>query len=153
MVTANQKRITSLFPMFYLAYILCRFLRGNFLPHLYDGVPLRYFILTVFGMDGFLSYRLPNFYITGEWFLGCIIILYLFYPVLRWCIKKIPVVFAIALLALNLYINTHYPFQMPVIWNPLVRVTEFSFGIYCANYLLPIFEKRAENNELLYAGT
>ncbi len=144
-----KKRIVALFPMFYIAYILCRFLVEVFTPHLYNGIPWKYFILTVFGMDGFLSYRLPNFYVTGEWFLGCIIVFYILYPLIRWCVKKIPVIFAIAIIALNLYTNNHYIFQMPIIWNPLIRVMEFTFGIYCAQYLFPLFEKRAEMTDMV----
>jgi hypothetical protein len=44
--------------------------------------------LTLFGMDGYLSYRINSYYLIGEWFLGAIIIIYFLYPFLSWLMNK-----------------------------------------------------------------
>lgn len=82
------KRWKSVFPMFYIAwlyfYIQNVILTGKLF---YSGNPLK-LILTVFGLDGYLLYRVPNYYIVGEWFLGAIVILYAAYPLLLKAVNK-----------------------------------------------------------------
>lgn len=147
-----KKRFLSIFPLFYMAYLLCRFIHGVFVPHSYANIPLKYLILTLLGMDGFLSYKYPTFYITGEWFLGCIIILYLIYPLLRMLIKKIPIISFIGFLIIHILVNAFYCFEIPQIWNPLVRISEFVFGMYFAQFVLPVFDSYKNNhkNNVLY---
>ena len=43
---------------------------------------------TLFGLDGYLSYRIKTYFIVGEWFLGAIIIIYILYPLLLCLMNK-----------------------------------------------------------------
>lgn len=83
------KRWKTLFPMFYLTW-------GYFYLHnvlttrsfFYRGTrwPL---LLTVFGVDGYFSYRGLNYYIVGEWFFGAIVMLYVLYPLFVKIVNKL----------------------------------------------------------------
>lgn len=74
------KRWKSIFPMFYVTwgyfYLKNVLIFGDLFYH---GRPLT-MLLTVFGMDGYFSYRGLNYYLVGEWFLGAIVWLYVLYP-------------------------------------------------------------------------
>ncbi len=69
------KRWKSIYPSFYIAWIVFYILRtattGSLNP---DSASLWTIPLTVFGVDGYFLYLAPNFYLIGEWFLGAIII-------------------------------------------------------------------------------
>ena len=47
---------------------------------MYSYVPLRAFVWTLLGLDGYLNSIVPTFTMVGEWFLGAIIIVYLLFP-------------------------------------------------------------------------
>ena len=50
-------------------------------------------------MDGYMSYRYtPNYYFIGEWFLGALILLYLCYPLLTWCMEHAKILTTLVLL-------------------------------------------------------
>ncbi len=83
------KRWKSIFPLFYTVFLLVYFNNvlnsGSFF---YRGHP-ESLLLSVFGLDGYLSiYGVYTYYICGEWFLGALIILYLFYPLLLYVFNK-----------------------------------------------------------------
>jgi peptidoglycan/LPS O-acetylase OafA/YrhL len=89
-ISFYKKRIRSIFPLFWTTYIL--FVLSSviiFHPNLsfHKKNPLT-FALTILGLDGFLLYKIPNYYIIGEWFLGCILILYATFPVIRYLFNK-----------------------------------------------------------------
>lgn len=75
-----KKRWMSLFPSFYILWVFLYIRNASFYGSLlYKGNPLK-FLLTVFGLDGWLSYRVDNYAIIGEWFLGAIVVIYTSYP-------------------------------------------------------------------------
>lgn len=80
-------RFKGIFPMFYMIWLFLFYQRAAERNNLfYNGSP-KSMILTFFGMDGYLSYRFTeNYYRIGEWFLGALVLLYLVYPLLTWCI-------------------------------------------------------------------
>lgn len=132
------KRFWAIYPMFWVAYILCRLIFETFIPHVFGIIPVsRYicYVFTLLGMDTLFSYKVTTFPITGEWFLGCIIIIYLMYPLLRMIFKKCPIVVFASALVLQLVLWKHYPFEMSPLWNPLVRLVEFVFGMLYAELL------------------
>lgn len=97
------KRWKSIFPMFYIAYLLV-FIRTS----IAQGTVFysQYFVLSLLGLDGHFLYLAPNYYILGEWFLGAIILIYLMYPLLLLGIRKTGlgvwgVVFILYVLSLN----------------------------------------------------
>ena len=77
-----------LLPPYYIAwgsmYILSAIKNKSFF---YKGHPLS-ILLSFIGMDGYLFFKIKNYYILGEWFVGAIILLYLLYPMILWCDKK-----------------------------------------------------------------
>lgn len=92
-------RFKGIFPMFYMLWLFLYYKQvcgvKNFL---YNGNP-KYFLLTLTGMDGYLSYRYtPNYYFIGEWFLGALILLYLCYPLLVFCMKHCKIITTLVLI-------------------------------------------------------
>lgn len=131
-----NKRFLGIFPVFYVSYIFALaiqvFLRGGM-----SQKPIWTAILTVFGVDGYFSGIIPNFYLVGEWFMGFIILFYLAFPILRKGIKEKPrltIVIIIAIYIVGLIINKYH---MNVIKYPsiLVRLPEFAFGMYFVEYI------------------
>lgn len=80
------KRLKALLPMYWIAYTaaIC------FHMIVYKNIPMGTvwnFIPTIFGMDGYAMVRgwfSPQFYMLGEWFLGCMLLCYLLWPVLAY---------------------------------------------------------------------
>lgn len=50
----------------------------------YMNIPKWRLLLSFVGMDGYVAWVTPTYFITGEWFLGAILLAYLVYPLLRW---------------------------------------------------------------------
>lgn len=128
------RRITSIFPMYYIAWIIFTWY-GLLRTHtLNDAVPLQALILTILGMDGYLLYLAPNFYRMGEWFLGCILLLYLLFPLLHAAIRKHPAASALAVLSAYGVTLIFYPFAMPQDRFVLMNLPIFCFGMYYEFY-------------------
>ena len=133
-----KKRFIAIYPMFWLAYIAA-FLYDFYL---YKGVNLQYpisrFVLTVLGMDGYLGFYFPNYYLLGEWFLGCLIILYLLFPLLFFGVKKYPVITALiagAIFAAGSFWSFHNAYIMPPECWFFMRIPEVLFGMYYIEYI------------------
>lgn len=132
-----KKRFLGIFPMYWLAWILgCSYLvYKNVGLSFFSGIPGSKFILTVIGMDGYTSWYGQNFYILGEWFLGCIILLYILFPILKAGIDRYPIITAIIILLIY-FIGSHfYTGKIPVSIFFLFRVPEFAFGMYFVKYI------------------
>ena len=91
LLTYYKKQWWRLFPEFYIVWVVFYlervFQTGSFL---YNGEgTARYFLLSLTGFDGYLAYAYPKvYYITGEWFLGAMIIIRMLFPLLLWMMKK-----------------------------------------------------------------
>lgn len=104
-----KKRFLSLFPMFWIAWFAAMAVSDL----VYGGVPsggLGAALSTLLGMDGYLLVygqgALSVFYQVGEWYMGCIILIYLVVPFLLWGVKKFPVLTgAVSLLIFVLLCN------------------------------------------------
>ena len=86
-------RIEKLMPPFYIAWMgaTCAQLWVN---KTLSGAPVQSLLLTLLGMDGYGSARgwFPhNYYQVGEWYLGCALICYLLWPVVRYLWDRLPV--------------------------------------------------------------
>lgn len=82
------KRWKAIFPMFYvtwLYYYLNAVIAAG--TPFYNGTPWT-LLLTAVGLDGYLAYRIPGYYIVGEWFLGAIVLLYGLYPLFRKAVSR-----------------------------------------------------------------
>lgn len=130
------KRFLGIYPMFWVAWLIAFMYyfvvnKGAY----YTTAPKWTMIWTVLGMDGYFSGFGPNWYLLGEWFLGCIIFLYLLFPVLKWGIEKHPVVTGIIIMLVYAVVSVVYN-DGPIPKNQLVllRIPEFAFGMYFVKY-------------------
>lgn len=136
-----KKRIISIYPMWWLAYV--GGLSFWFLKYkTYNpwGVPNNEgwkMILSVLGFDQYFAAVTPTFSILGEWFLGCIILLYILYPILRkfvleprqfWWVWPI----LVALYFMGIYTDYN---PLPTVNKIFVRIPEFVFGMIFAKYV------------------
>ena len=131
-----KKRFLSIYPMFWIAY----FIVFLFQFYLYKGftfskAPIINFIFTIIGYDGNLMTVIPTFYILGEWFLGCIISMYVIFPLLRKMVIKIPKV-TLGII-LGIFIFMEYFYQLPLAKDVifLTRLPELCFGMYFVKYI------------------
>lgn len=84
------KRIINLFPMFWIAYIIATILDALFLGNICFTNP-RLLTVSFFGLDGYYATKgMLSFgcYKLGEWFMGCIVLLYLISPFLYSALKN-----------------------------------------------------------------
>lgn len=125
------RRVLRLYPMFWIAFSVATafdFLRFKGMS---GGNPL-YFLLSLSGMDGYLaSLGLTGmpFYKLGEWFFGCILCLYVLFPLLRWGVSEHPA--ATVLLCLGVYAAcVHRVSELLFV----VRIPEMLFGMCFVRY-------------------
>lgn len=88
-----KKRIRAVYPMFWLAWLLCFSIRFVTRPGYYAGAKTITLILTVLGLDNFAvaaGWVGQDFACVGEWFLGSILFLYLLFPVLLYGYRRRP---------------------------------------------------------------
>ncbi len=119
------KRWLAIFPMFYIAWFIFYLMKAISFGRLWNwGGAYRKLILTFLGVDGYFMYRELNYYTVGEWFLGAIIMLYALYPLLQWCMNKIPVISTmIIVLLFGLNVGRRYiPFFAP--YNAWVMISD-----------------------------
>jgi len=124
-------RFKGIFPMFYMMWLF--FYYQNVIANrtlFYNGSP-KSMLLTLLGMDGYLSYRFPqNYYIIGEWFLGALIILYLVYPLLTWCMERFEIPTTIVLGVGTLALLKLQPlFSIQIDRNPITCMFAFWLGM------------------------
>ena len=138
--TYIYKRFKAIYPAFWTAYIIA-FLYRFFLTRQIDpSIPIHRIWLSITGMDGLFLYAAPNFYLVGDWFIGAIIITYMYYPLVKYLIDRFPkVMWAVVLVLFIVYVQTYF-YQMELRHNPFSFVIEVVFGIYYAKYFIK--EKR-----------
>ncbi len=140
-VSFFKRRFFKILIPFYLVYayrillgVLCTGKKlAVFFPP--ERTPWR-FIFTILGVDTYLS----NFGVEtyslgiGEWFLGCLLLMYLLFPLLRWCMIRKPHLMGIAaviylLVTVFTYSMTPYADVAPFI-NFTVKIFDFVAGMY-----------------------
>ena len=126
-----KKRFLGIYPMFWIAYILV------FLHMFYNtktniwGFPAYRMIISLFAMDGYLSPYIATFYLIGEWFLGCIVIIYVLFPLIRKMVIKYPKTFIAVSTIVNLLVLIFYTNgRMPINQNLIVSLYSFILGMY-----------------------
>lgn len=102
-----KKRLLRIFPQFYICYIACLIALMVCNGGVNFSAPPVNFLFTLIGMDGYLFYKASTFYITGEWFLGAILSLYLIFPVLVKVTSRWPVIASTAALII-FYLNHRF---------------------------------------------
>lgn len=131
-----KRRLTKILIPFYFAYIIYFIIKAITLKniHLFGGIEKWRFIYTILGMDEYLNAAgIRTFTLgIGEWFLGCIILCYLVYPLLSYLDKKYKFITFIVFTIYDILINVYYlrfNFAMPQHFNFLCQVYNFYLGI------------------------
>lgn len=131
-----KKRFLGIYPMFWIAYSLV------FLYIFYEckgipfNLPLKRLILSFFAMDGYLSSYIESFYLIGEWFLGCIVLIYLVFPLLQKVMNRFPKISIIIAVIIMLGIIIFYTNGiMPINQNLFVCMFSFFIGMYMIKYI------------------
>lgn len=127
-----RSRFFSIFPIFWVGFAgahLVYYLHfwGGGSPFL--GIPKWKLVFSLLACDGWLGFLGPNFCVIGEWFLGCIIIIYAFYPIIRRLVEKWPIAVLAVQLALVFVLADRSVLHIPPFTNPLFRCFEFSCGV------------------------
>lgn len=79
-------RLLAIYPMYWLGFGAL-FLYGEVLHGNNPEVPRWRVVFSLLGLDGYLSQFTPTFYKIGEWFLGCLLLLYALFPALVWVLR------------------------------------------------------------------
>ena len=95
---------------------------------------MRRLIWSALALDGYIQEVLPTFYKIGEWFIGCIILLYLVFPLLRIALLKKPALLAAALVFFHVGWVLFYPGVVQIEHSAASRLLEFAAGMYLARY-------------------
>ena len=133
-VSFYKKRFFTLFPAYYLVW------GGAFLgtlllsPESLDGTPPWTILLTILGLDGYVYSICPNFYKVGEWFFGCLLLIYLFYPLLRTAMEKHPKIFLPIVLLIWILLMRFVPTALRPDHTFYLRIPEFLIGMYFMKY-------------------
>ncbi len=172
-LTFYKKRWLSIFPMFYIAWAIMYVINSKRVGGWFWGGPRKNFFLTFLGMDGYFLHLGMNYYCLGEWFLGGIIFMYLFYPFLLflWNRARIPLTVIITFLfCFNLrrhyfssapdtnifivlikYYNSHIVISDNMcIWTCLF---DFFMGFILVTYALPAVKKINKSRTGIITGT
>ena len=128
--------------MFYIAFFIMYMIKASYThDFLYGGNPVK-LLLTLFGLDGYFLYLIPNYYLIGEWFLGAIVLLYAIYPVLLKAFNKS--VLITTLLAFCLYATVFIPglYKIDARCNLFSCLISFVLGMVLMKYR-SIWHKKA----------
>ena len=126
------RRFKGLFIPFYIAYTIA-FIACFAVNNLAAGstAPLYTFIYTIFGVDAVAQeINGTGFYLVGEWFMSCIVVCYLLFPLLARLIKKCKYIVLCVLVAWNVLLLFFWnPFGIQVEHNPLFIILYFYTGM------------------------
>lgn len=101
-----KRRALSIYPCYWIAFLFATLI--SFLW--YKGMSLAKvsnFFISLCGIDGYLGFMIKkggDFYQIGEWFLGCIIIIYLLFPLISYSFNKKPILSSLFWVGLHLYL-------------------------------------------------
>lgn len=127
--TFYRKRFLSIYPMFWIAYIVAALPKLGLWRNMGFRIPDWKLLITFAGMDGYLSEYFSEFYILGEWFLGFIIIFYLIFPLIRWLINKNEIVLWIIIMTAYILCLKYCDINFPMAKIIFVRLPELCFGM------------------------
>ncbi len=129
-----KARFLSIFPMYWVGFCTL-FLYTDILHGARNqNIPLTHLIFTFLGMDGYLANVIPTFYKIGEWFIGCILLLYISFPLFLRAMKTYPILFeSVTLILFVPWVLLGKPI-VDVEHCFITRIPEFLFGIMLAKY-------------------
>lgn len=126
-----KNRALTIFPTYYLVWFgafVCTFF---LMPQKLAEIAPWTIVLTFLGLDGYFYDMIPTFYMVGEWFLGCLLLIYLIYPFLRKGLERFPRGFFWLTLLFwlpGIAISSGFPLQTDHLFY--LRIPEFLMGIY-----------------------
>ena len=103
------RRWKAIFPIFYITYLFFAIEHTVNFGRWWGDIPGYRIIYTVLGIDGYIPFDRPNFFLIGDWFIGAWIACYIVFPVLLWLLKRIPYTTA-ALLLVGTWFIPYLPF-------------------------------------------
>ncbi|MBP3459966.1 MAG: acyltransferase [Lachnospiraceae bacterium] len=124
-------RIFIPFYIVYMSYMLFLFAIKGGSPFA-EGIPVWRFIFTLMGMDQYLATcgQITFSLGIGEWFLGCLILMYLVFPLLRKCMLKNKWVTLSVATTYFLVLVFNYHFQIQPYMNFFVKIYDFVLGMF-----------------------
>lgn len=131
-----KNRFLGIYPMFWIAYILVFIYIFYGCKRLIWNLPIYKLGISLLAMDGYLSPYTKTFYLIGEWFLGCIVLIYIIFPILRKLMNKYPKTFFIVSTSINFITLIWYRNGiMPINKNLIVCAYSFILGMYIIKYI------------------
>lgn len=134
------RRMKKIYPMLWISYILAAsyyYLRfKNYNPQNVPSSQHFKILLSITGFDSYFEGITPVYKFIGEWFLGCILLLYLIFPLLRKIIStKRNLLLACPFIFLLYFIGI-FKNPTPLVSDILmpVRIPEFMFGMLFIQY-------------------
>ena len=125
-----RKRIRSIYPLYYIAFITASFVQILVKYKLNYGAPLWTLLLTVLGLDGWMADMVSTYALVGDWFVGCIICIYILFPILCKCMNRHPNI-TIGIYTLLFFVWEYvYPFDFPKRSSIILRTFEVLLGMY-----------------------
>lgn len=125
-----REKIRSIYPLYYISFITASFVQILVKYKLNYGAPLWTLLLTVLGLDGWMADMVSTYALVGDWFVGCIVCIYILFPILYKCMNKYPNV-TVGIYALVFWLWEYaYPFDFPKRSSILLRTFEVLLGMY-----------------------
>lgn len=146
-----KKRFLSMFPLFWIAYFTVTVIDFMYNKGIVLNHPLS-ILFSIFGVDGYLCSRGMlgfDYYKLGEWFFGCILLIYAIFPALYTGIKKVPaltVLIAVAIYAVFERVGNIGPYKITKTAFYL-RIPEILFG------MLYVKHRLWEGKKAIYTAT
>ena len=140
------KRWKSILVPYYICFIYF-FFRESFRYHrIIFYKHWEKFLLNIFGLDGYFGYRIKSYSLTGEWFLGAIVIIYILFPIILFIIKKTNIIINnIFFIILYFFMyKTNYFIIIPS-RNIITCILSFYFGMESLRFKKYILD----NNKIL----
>lgn len=87
-------------------------------------------ILTISGLGGWLSEHTGCYSLGGDWFIGCILIIYALFPLIYKAVKKYPYVTLVIYIIIFLFWEYFYPFDFRKRNSIILRMLEVLLGMW-----------------------
>ena len=125
-----KKRVTRILVPYWIASFV---IFAGYFHFRVEGSPLK-LLYNLFALDGYAkTIGLPAMYFTiGEWFLGCLMPMYLLFPLLRRLMIKYPAAVLWCATAVYNILAVWYPFSVIPHANFFLKFYEFILGMYLA---------------------
>lgn len=133
-----MKRIKGILPLFWITW-LAFFLYDSYF-HILNidlTIPAWRLIFTFLGIDQYVSATtgIKTFGLISEWFLGCIMIIYILFPLLRKLFIQYPKQLFIILFIIYILFMLSDGCFVPLEFSIGVHLFEFSLGMYFIRYM------------------